>query len=129
MLRHPATGLFILTPFSFYAMYLGLSGRREKNGKKKRQHASLMHWVAGLTVLAAVDGHISLKTVDSSKLWSSTHAVSGACLLSSLVLQGIASQFIKDNDSSRHIHTVVGTGIGLLFLVHAGTGISLLLEI
>lgn len=124
MLRHPATGLLLLTPVTLYAFYQGFAGRREKNAKKKRVHANLMPWLFGATLLSAYDGTCAMKTWDNARSLTSIHAIAGAVVLAALFGQAVGSQFLS-SERSRDIHTYIGTATAALLLVHVGTGLYL----
>ena len=128
MLRHPLTAMLVLTPLSFWAMYLGLKGRLKKDFKSKKFHAQLMPWLTAAIFLCAVDGHCALKAWNYSKVWGSAHAWTGVALLGGLSLQGLGSLFI-DDQNSRDFHAYTGVGLGLILAAHAVTGCGLFIKI
>ena len=127
--RHPITGIIVFAPLASYAIYQGFAGRRQKDAKRKRLHASLMPWVTGATFVLALDGHCSLKTWDEQKVGSSVHALTGGILLIALIVQSIGSKFLDHSERSRDIHTYLGGGITILLTIHCITGVGLYLDL
>eukprot|EP00250_Pteridium_aquilinum_P004256 c14482_g1_i1 orf=128-961(+) len=125
---HPGNMAVVLFAMGGYGSYLGwqirLSDDMEAKAKAKDLHPKLLGGMFFFFSLGATGGILSLLTC-GKPIFESPHAVTGLSGLALLTIQTALTGFFESNPSMRGVHGVLGSGIMLLFLVHAVFGLQL----
>lgn len=125
---HPGNMAVVLFAMGGYGSYLGwqirLSDDMAVKAKAKDLHPKLLGGMFFFFSLGATGGILSLLT-SGKPIFESPHAVTGLLGLALLTAQTALTGFFEGNSSPRGVHAFLGSGIMLLFLVHAVFGLQL----
>uniref|UniRef100_A0A7S4GID7 Uncharacterized protein n=1 Tax=Eutreptiella gymnastica TaxID=73025 RepID=A0A7S4GID7_9EUGL len=130
---HPVNMGIVLLAMGGYGTYLGFDIRRARlEGTPRTEalagasHPALMGL---MTVLFALGGQGGLlfTLYEGRPLFSSEHSVTGVAGITLLLAQGVLGKVMKvqNSDTLRTAHTVIGSAIMILLLIHAGLGLKL----
>ncbi|CAN6461386.1 unnamed protein product [Victoria cruziana] len=125
---HPGNMAVVLFAMGGYGTYLGFrirfSDDVEEKAKAKDLHPKLLGGMFFFFALGATGGITSLLTSDRPIL-ESPHAITGFFGLALLTIQTILPALFEENPSLRNAHSILGSSIMALFLVHAFLGLQL----
>ncbi|KAI5073137.1 hypothetical protein GOP47_0011150 [Adiantum capillus-veneris] len=125
---HPGNMAVVLFAMGGYGSYLGwqirLADDLEVKAKAKDLHPKLLGGMFFFFSLGATGGILSLLT-SGKPIFESPHAVTGLSGLALLATQTALTGLFESNPSLRSVHAVLGSGIMLLFLLHAAFGLQL----
>ena len=133
---HPFFMSIVMFVMGGYGAYAGWKGRLlmaedlDAALKNKADHKKIMPVMFALMAVGASGGLLSL-VIQKHTVMSSSHFLTAIAVLSLLVLNGLISGtgFAGNKPGLRKVHAYFGSGILVMMLVHAATGLKLGLSI
>ncbi len=133
---HPFFMSIVMFAMGGYGAYAGWKGRLLMAGdleaalKSKADHKKIMPAMFAFMAVGASGGLLSL-VIQKHTVMGSSHFLTAIAVLSLLLLNGLISGtgFAGNNPAIRKAHAYFGSGILVLMVAHAATGLKLGLSI